>query len=185
METVDRDALAEENLRLVSYAYSRIAGTVPLADDDLYDVLTFGYARAVMTYDPGKGRFSSYAMLIMRRWVQQQVIHDRRHPFPSLSTDVPVSEAGDLFVSDVIPSRLRTEDAVLNAMLAREIRQSLKPRQWDMLFSWAAGETMEHIASRYGCTRENVRQIVGRVIRKIRKKFPEETICLNSQRLSS
>lgn len=94
------------------------------------------------------------------------------------SLDTPVGEDQDSVLGDFIPmdEELSVEQIVFNKELRKELEAAiatLKPKEQEILkmrFGWDDNHprTLEEIGTIYGVTRERIRQIEAKVVRKLR-----------------
>jgi len=104
-----------------------------------------------------------------------------------LSVDAPMSgEEGDSTMLDVIPSNLdlSPDDTLMEESLKEEVQQGLSilaPREVQVLSAYyglngSQSLTLEEIGEQYGLTRERVRQIKERAIRRLRKSYNKNAL---------
>ncbi len=104
-----------------------------------------------------------------------------------LSVDAPISgEEGDSTMLDVIPSNLNLspDDSLMEESLKEEVQQGLSilaPREVQVLSAYyglngSQPLTLEEIGEQYGLTRERVRQIKERAIRRLRKSYNKNAL---------
>ncbi len=104
-----------------------------------------------------------------------------------LSMDAPISgEEGDSTMLDVIPSNLNLspDDTLMEESLKEEVQQGLSilaPREVQVLSAYyglngSQPLTLEEIGEQYGLTRERVRQIKERAIRRLRKSYNKNAL---------
>ncbi len=104
-----------------------------------------------------------------------------------LSVDAPISgEEGDSTMLDVIPSNLNLspDDTLMEESLKEEVQQGLSilaPREVQVLSAYyglngSQPLTLEEIGEQYGLTRERVRQIKERAIRRLRKSYNKNAL---------
>lgn len=101
------------------------------------------------------------------------------------SLDVPVGEDGDSELGELIPdeSAENVEDALIKKELRRELDKALKAlpaREREVLelrFGWNDGKsrTLEEIGEQFHVTRERIRQIEDKALRKIRKRQADKS----------
>ena len=93
------------------------------------------------------------------------------------SYDIPVKEDEDTSFRDFIPDRAEsTESIVFNSSLGDDINkilESLKPREQEVIkLRYGLGGknpmTLEDVGKKFGVTRERVRQIEGKALRKLK-----------------
>lgn len=99
-----------------------------------------------------------------------------------VSFDAPISgEDGDSTMLDVVPGdeNMSPDEALMEQSLKEEVQQGLSilsPREVEVLSSYYGlnghkSLTLEEIGELYGLTRERVRQIKERAIRRLRKSY--------------
>ncbi len=108
--------------------------------------------------------------------------HTGRH----LSMDAPFNEADDNSLLDVLPSDvgILPDDSLLDESLKIDIERALSllhPREAEItrLYFGIGREhplTLEEIGQGYGLTRERVRQIKEKALRKLRQKHRHEDL---------
>jgi len=188
------DALVCANLRfVVSIAKQYQSRGVALAD--LIDEGNIGLMRAARKFDETRGiKFISYAVwwirqaILQARAEQSRIVRVPLHrvralPESQLSLDAPraMDEGDQLF--DYMPDQ-RTPDSderVLNSSLMDSIEIALtllttREAQIIRLYYGLGPEepaTLEEIGVRFGISRERVRQIRDRALRRMRRSLPE------------
>ncbi len=108
----------------------------------------------------------------------EKIIEANRTAADTLSLDTPVGDEEDTSIGSFVPddSNLGPADATSNALLAealREILDTLTEREADVLrmrFGMYDGRThtLEEVGQIFGVTRERIRQIENKAIRKLR-----------------
>jgi RNA polymerase primary sigma factor len=93
------------------------------------------------------------------------------------SLDAPVHEAEDVNMGDLLAGANDTDDGVLQDSLREEIRRilkSLSPRESEIVSAYFGldgndGTTIEQIGEKYDLTKERIRQIKERAIKRLQK----------------
>ncbi len=114
--------------------------------------------------------------------VREAMQHTGRH----LSMDAPFNEDGDNSLLDVLPSDegISPDDSLLDESVYIDIERALSllhPREAEItrLYFGIGREhplTLEEIGQRFGLTRERVRQIKEKALRKLRQKHRREEL---------
>ena len=93
------------------------------------------------------------------------------------SLDAPVHEAEDVAMGDLLEGSDDTDDDVMKDSLRNEIRRvlkSLSPREAEIVNAYFGldgenGVTIEQIGQKYDLTKERIRQIKERAIKRLQK----------------
>jgi RNA polymerase primary sigma factor len=93
------------------------------------------------------------------------------------SLDAPVHEAEDVAMGDLLEGSSDTDDVVMKDSLKNEIRRilsKLSPREAEILSAYFGldgenGPTIEEIGEKYDLTKERIRQIKERAIKRLQK----------------
>lgn len=104
--------------------------------------------------------------------VRDILISNNRHT----SLDIPVHEAEDVPMGDLIKSDLFADTDVIRESLKAQIDlllRKLTPKEQDVLHAsfglQGGGLTVEHVQKKYGFSKERVRQIKDRAIKRLQK----------------
>lgn len=102
------------------------------------------------------------------------------------SLDVPIGEEGDSELVDFVIDEEAdsVESVVMNRVLRKELEKildTLKPREREVIelrFGWKNGRlmTLEEVARRYNITRERVRQIEVKALRKLKNSKQSKNV---------
>src|ERR1019366_6590158 len=168
---VVKDALINANMRLVVNIGRRHSGQT----DNFFELLSDGnmsLIRAVEKFDAARGfKFSTYASwAIMKNYAR--TIPDEKHRKERFVT-------GHSEVFDVAPdNRTDEHEVVANkeraTMSVNKLLDQLEPREREIirmragLDSHAKGLTLEEIGQQFGITKERVRQLNARAMKKLR-----------------
>jgi RNA polymerase primary sigma factor len=93
------------------------------------------------------------------------------------SLDAPVHEAEDVSMGDLLTGSNDTDDSVIQDSLREEIKRilkSLSPRESEIVSAYFGldgndGPTIEQIGEKYDLTKERIRQIKERAIKRLQK----------------
>lgn len=178
--TEEQRALAAANVRLVSYAINRFArvqvGSTHHAA--LRSELKLSLCRSALTYDPAVGRFSTYAMWLMRRTIRRYLAaantHKRRAEWEEVSWSALVTPDGKALPDPEDTRELESCRGVEIRDLLDHCRRLVTPREWEVLVRRLQyDEGLHEIADVLGISRERVRQIEAAAMVKIRKRYPQ------------
>lgn len=183
--------LVESNLRLVAAVAKGYQGR-GLAMDDLVSEGNVGLLSAARKYDASRGlRFGAYAVGVVRRHIEralrteeQQTSVDSGRSAESLrSVDAPLGTKTNMSLLSVLVDSNspladeRTYSSSAEAAAERALR-SLQGREAQVVAAYfGIGQenlTMAEIAADMGLTRERVRQIRDRAVRRMKKVYRAE-----------
>ena len=148
-----RKSLVEHNLRLVAYL-SKPFQHQGISPDDLFQEGSLGLMRAARTFDPKRGRFTTYATWWVRQYMQLAVKRHQRHQDFEQLEDAPdrshpsppegLAEALDDALN-VLPKRTRS---ILKAryLLPNKTKSPHDP-------------TLKSVGRQFHLSRERIRQI--------------------------
>ncbi len=178
----DREAVKEltrANLRFVVSVAKQFQNQ-GLALSDLINEGNLGLIRAAERFDETRGfKFISYAVWWIRQSIFQakilEAFHDDSH---QLSVDAPFSEGDDACcLLDILPNEaavMADKHLVLESLRAEIISalSLLNEKERKIIEAFfginQSEKTLEEIGNEYGLTRERVRQIKEKAIRKLR-----------------
>jgi RNA polymerase primary sigma factor len=95
------------------------------------------------------------------------------------SLDAPVHDAEDVNMADLLPGDFNAEDNLMRDSLKNEIRivlRALSPREAEIVNAYFGldgenGITIEEIGQKYHLTKERIRQIKERAVKRLQKKL--------------
>lgn len=188
--------MVEDSLRLVADQALRYAGRgVPFADLCHEGVL--GLIRAAERFDPARARFSTYAVWWIRQSITRAIANDGRairipvHEYENspwllrehIRQRIPLETPGTLrpiLSLDALPERRhpRTElgETAERNDIARRVRSAMRAlteRERNVLeLRFGIGDenplTLEEVGQRFGVTRERIRQIQAKAMRRLK-----------------
>jgi RNA polymerase sigma factor (sigma-70 family) len=171
------DAAGRERVaQYVALAYqqawkvARIARDIPA--DELTAEALYGLTYASSLYDPERRvPFGAYATMVIRHRLTLMVAVWRRAR--RTVGRLPGADREDAWEAEDRPG-LDVSTATATHELCDRVRELLPPR-WYMFLRLHHGEgrTLEEIGTRYGVTRQRVRELVVKATQKVREHFPE------------
>lgn len=171
--------LVRANLRLVVSIAKRHVGS----STNLFELISDGNVslmRAVEKFDYSRGfKFSTYASwAIMKNFARtipaENTHRDRFLTGQELAFDLAADERGDEYTAEVEHERMRSAlDRILGRLEDRE-RKILVYRYG--LSDRVEPQTLEEVGSRFGVTKERIRQIEARAIHKLRQFANEDNL---------
>ena len=93
------------------------------------------------------------------------------------SLDAPIHETEDVAMGDLLPGSDNTDSTVMQESLRTEIKRvlkSLSPREAEIVVAYfgldgESGDTIEEIGEKYDLTKERIRQIKERAVKRLQK----------------
>ena len=193
-------AMLELNSRLIElalskYGYSKLA----VNKDDLLAMGSLGLLKAIRTWEPAKGKFSTWGVPqilgTLRLGVRKElpIYHKsksrrgKNYTYPSgkvkkeyripeicyrdiVSLHQPISSDGNSIshLADTLGECDPVFKEIDNSLTVKTLTRSLNPREKFIFNSRLENNTLEELSQSLGITRERVRQIQVKAMRKIR-----------------
>lgn len=165
--TVEQSALAEENERLIYYALKRFGIT---DIDEYYGFAAVGLCKAAKYWAPERGKFSTFAMVVMRNELHLARRSQRKDVKPSVSIDYRDDDGACLQLA--APDSFETvESRMLRNYVVGVAKARLKPKDYETFESLLYGEKTEVFAHRIGQTYHSAATRRVKVRKKLRTVF--------------
>ena len=181
-----KEKLVEHNLRLVAHIIKKYY-SANSDNDELISIGTVGLIKAINTFEGNKGvRLATYAS----RCIENEILmHFRNQKKTALdvSFDEPIetdNEGNPLTLIDIIAE----EDTVLEDIcrknnlkkLTRYVSEIEDPREKEIVIlryglNGSAPKTQHEIAAMYGISRSYVSRIETKALKKLKKRFENES----------
>lgn len=158
--------LVLKNLALVPYVCKNIPeGVLPF--EDIIQYGNEGLIRAAKTYDPNRGKFSTYAFYFIRAYVYRQIKKEQKRQNIICSGSVDDIEDQDITVEvednfDGDEKYGKLLDIMVTVLNEREF-EVIQMRYLDVPHL-----TLDNIGKMFGVTRERIRQIEVEALAKLR-----------------
>jgi RNA polymerase sigma factor (sigma-70 family) len=171
--------LVQNNLRTVAWVATQYLDR-GLTLQVLIDIGNKGLIAAAKDFSCNRSTpFAKYSLWFIRRFISKQLIDKKKHDRSLRKLQLPDEDDNEEIgeedatspKDDVVPASTETQ-SMLRADL-RRLMTGLSPRERDVLslrfgFDDGRQRTLQEVAEVYGITRERVRQIEVRALRKIR-----------------
>jgi RNA polymerase sigma factor (sigma-70 family) len=164
-----RNELVLANRRLVAFTLRKMGLDRHQAAADLRQIGMLGLIAAAEHYEPARGKFSTYAVVSVRRHVVQAAREWRRW------LTLPVGSDGDtLDVADQAGESLARQKAT-RQRLALEAALARLPACWAAVLRkrFLDGRTPREVAQDLGLSRSRVLQLQARALRRLAEVAPE------------
>lgn len=184
-QDLSRDELLEKYAGFAHSIAIRWQQRYPLAElDDLHAEVVYGFLQAADRYDRSKPfRFGTYASWWALRYLRAYVANvlargmhiPSTHGFTSIGV-IPLARLGASDRDDDWqPPQPEGEPAFEGGewWWANVLRVLPDPRDRRIVRAWAEGSTLASLSARFGLSKERIRQIKDRSLRRIREKLPQ------------
>lgn len=173
MMTTEQREFAEKNHNLIySFLYEK-----NLSIDEYYDIVSIGYCKAVLSYNPSRGTFSTLAYTCMGNTLKE---HYRRL---SCASAIPASElrsldsiitanngdSDNLTLEDKVASEFDTEMEAVSSVLLEDFMKTLSERELTILKFISQGYDQTEIAREMGYTRSYISKLRKGIANKFNK----------------
>lgn len=173
---LSRDKLIEHNLRFaISVAKQYVYTNIPI--EDLIQYANMGLVKAADLWDPTRGfKFISYAVW----WIRQTIMANIKsavvtmpiNQWRALNTEhrelEKKSQKDEFLYDSRIPRKVGFEDWMVKPY--EQLICKLTKREQDIIRKrYVENRTQCDIAESMGCTRENIRSIESKALRKLRR----------------
>lgn len=153
--------------------------------DEYYDIVAIGLVKAVRSYNPDKGKLSTWAYKIMSNEIKQSF---RKNKLMGniTSIDCVLSDAdGELRLVDILGSKVITEDEVVYIADIDLNTKYLNLTEIELLASKVMGKTNRVLAEEYGCSTAYISKVItqafkvltGGKVSKQRLKYKAKIDC--------
>jgi RNA polymerase primary sigma factor len=170
-----RNCLVESNLRFVlKVVFQYWSPGLPLMD--MISEGCLGLIKAAETFDPDKGfKFLTYAGYAIVQGVIKAVQDHKQYGHESLD-ELIYDDGSEISQRDVLASKDQQGDGTAFYNQIRDLLDHLSNRERMIItLRFWHGLTLEEIGSRINITKETVRKIEARVLRKLRWAIDERT----------
>jgi len=164
--------------RLVVSISSKYQYPDTLEIKDLWQAAEMSLLKVKEKYDPNKGKLSSYAYIAIERAIRR-TIKKAKGKIQTISLDKNLGE-GNFTLHDVMEDKRSSHNQLIENLQNSELKTALQkllselaPRDAEIVskrFGLKDGcpKTLEEIAKEYKITRERIRQIEAKALRKLR-----------------
>ncbi len=149
----EREKLFCENARLASHIAARFMPYVPPHHRaEVMGEARLGLWAACVKFDPARGRFSTYAAVVITNTVLHWLRHYRRHVARELSMETPLTADGKIALKDVLSYEQDFSGV--------EVSDLLRKTDADVLCLKLAGLSQKDIAARAGCSQASISRAI-------------------------
>ena len=119
MERKGHESDLERHLGLVVHFASKWAKKYGVKTEELLGAATEGLMRAMETYDPKRGAFSTYAVPWIEAFIRKELERNRKER--ELSLETPLDEEEEFTLESILPSPSVTHELAERAILRQAI----------------------------------------------------------------
>lgn len=178
------EALSSENINLAYYFANKFRNKIQGSSiEDIEGQAIAGLVKAANTYSPEKGKFSSYASVVIQNYLRHMNWKQSvKKSNEVASMDAPISDVdggeddlhskigGDEDTSDMPLSRKEAKDILQN-----EINQVEEPYR-SMVKKWMSGESYRDMQKEFKLSFMMIRNHVSRELKDIKKRLKAKGI---------
>lgn len=171
----DQRKMVEENLKLVPFTITRFIGKSKLDGEDAMSIGYLGLCKAALSYKPGRGNFSTYAVKSIKNAILREFQSNNckcRHTeleVISLNQTIPYLEDSNELFEVIVDRSVDVESEVINRIVCRDILERI-PVAKRIYYD---GESPKDVAKEKKMTKQHVYITCRRELERVRK-FIEE-----------
>lgn len=171
-----QEKMLEDNYRLVPFCVRKYFSPSYDDFDDYVQIGSIGLFKAVRTYRPEVGMFSTYAAKCIRNellhFIRIQGAKRRTPDQPNISMEAKVSERTDLRLFEVIPDKNDPIGAAVTSMSLSVAFEKLTPKEKEVFTLYFNGNSERVISIIFHTSQA----AISRVLKRARNKLQMELV---------
>jgi RNA polymerase sigma factor (sigma-70 family) len=178
-------ALVSDNVELAFWWAEKWKNIPGVSREDIQSQAIHGLVKAANTFDPAKGKFSSYASRIIKNYLGHLNYHEKDKSYNEVtSLDAPIEDTEGGEGSDTLHSKVKSDVDTADIPLANteadnliraELEQIKEPNR-SMVIRWMKGESYRDLQKDFKLSFMQIRNIVNAEMQKMKTRLSQKGI---------